>query len=159
MSLTALPFLHRGRRLHQARIDLLATTALQAAVAVMLTQPAVAQLAPNAHPTGGVVVAGQATIAQAPATTTINQSSQNAAVNWQSFNVGSQHSVQINDPSTSSLTLNRVVGPYPSEIAGRIQSNGRVIIVNQAGLTVDRGAVINTSGLVVSSAGISNKPT
>ncbi len=138
------------------RRALLATTALQAAVAVMLAQPADAQPAPNARPTGGVVVAGQATISQSTATTNINQSSQNAAVNWQSFNVGSAHSVQINDPSTTSLTLNRVVGSNPSEIAGRIQSNGRVIIVNQAGLTVDRGAVINTSGLVVSSAGISN---
>ncbi len=137
-------------------MDLLATTALQAAVVVMLTQPAGAQLAPNARPTGGVVVAGQTTIAQAPATTTINQSSQNAAVNWQSFNVGSAHSVQITDPSTTSLTLNRVVGPNPSEIAGKIQSNGGVVIVNQAGLTVYKGAVINTSGLVMSTAGISN---
>jgi filamentous hemagglutinin family protein len=137
----------------------MATTALQAVAAVavlVLAQPAHAQLAAAARPTGGQVVAGQASIAQTTNTTTVKQTSQNAAVNWQSYNVGSAQTVQYIDPSSKSVTLNRVVGPDPSEIAGRIVSNGTVIIVNQAGLLFDGSAQINTAGLVVSAAGISN---
>jgi filamentous hemagglutinin family protein len=141
------------------RHALLATTALQAVAAVAvfaLVQPATAQLSPNARPAGGQVVAGQASIAATASQTTVTQSSQNAAVNWQSYNVGSAHTVRYVDPSAKSITLNRVTGPNPSEIAGRIVSNGTVIIVNQAGLVFDGSAQINTAGLVVSAAGISN---
>jgi len=78
----------------RGRAGLLRSTALQAAVLLAIelpggVLPAAAQPAPNARPQGGQVVAGQASISQTPATTTINQSSQRAAVNWTSFNVGS----------------------------------------------------------------------
>ncbi len=142
-----------------SRRGLLSTTALQAVavVAVLaLIQPARAQLSPMARPVGGQVVAGQASIAQTANKTTITQTTQNAAVNWQSYNIGSGQTVQYIDPSSKSITLNRVVGANPSEIAGRIISNGTVMIINQAGLLFDGSAQINTAGLVVSAAGISN---
>jgi filamentous hemagglutinin family protein len=141
------------------RRGLMSTTALQAVavVAVLaIAQPAHAQLAPTARPAGGQIVAGQASITQAPNKTTITQTSQNAAVNWQSYNVGSAQTVQYIDPSSRSVTLNRVVGPNPSAIAGHIVSNGTVMIVNQAGLVFENGAQVNAAGLVVSAAGISN---
>ena len=118
--------------------------------------PAFAQLAPNARPAGGAAVAGQASISQTSSTTTVNQTSSRGVVNWQSFDVGSAQSVQFQQPSASAVTLNRVVGPNPSEIAGSIHANGQVVITNQAGLTFDKGAQINTAGIVVSAAGISN---
>ena len=160
--------LHRIRRGVAPRIvrgcsrrGLLSSTALQAvavaAVLAMAQQTARAQLSPNAHPMGGQVVAGQAAIAQAANTTTVTQTTARAAVNWQSYSVGSAQTVRYVDPSSSSVTLNRVVGANPSEIAGRITSNGTVMIVNQAGLLFDGGAQINTAGLVVSAAGITNK--
>ena len=71
--------------------------------------------------------------ARAPTTTTITQSSQRAAINWQSFDVGAQQSVQFNQPSASAVALNRVVGPNPSQIAGHIDANGQIILVNQDG--------------------------
>ena len=50
--------------------------------------------APNQLPTGGQVVAGQASIAQTgTATLNVNQSSQSAVVNWDTFNLGSAASV------------------------------------------------------------------
>ena len=142
-----------------SRRGLLSTTALQAVAVVSvlaLIQPARAQLSPMARPVGGQVVAGQASIAQTANKTTITQSTQNAAVNWQSYNIGSGQTVQYIDPSSKSITLNRVIGANPSEIAGRIISNGTVMIINQAGLLFDGSAQINTAGLVVSAAGISN---
>jgi filamentous hemagglutinin family protein len=134
---------------------LLATT-FHAGAVMALALPAQAQPAPNARPTGGSVVAGSATISQSPATTTIDQTSQRAAINWQSFNIGSQQTVQFDQPSSSSVVLNRIVGPNPSEIAGRIDANGQVVITNQSGVVFYKGSQVNSAGLMVSAAGIGN---
>ena len=134
----------------QTRAILLLTTALTA-----LPTPGIAQPAPTARPTGGQVVAGQASIAQTQARTTVTQVSQRAAVDWKSFDVGSAHTVQFAQPGVSAVTLNRVIGPNPSEIAGRIEANGQVVIVNQAGVLFHKGAQIDTAGLVATASGIS----
>ena len=64
--------------------------------------------APNQLPTGGQVVGGSANISQSGATMNINQSSQRAAINWQTFNVGASATVNFNQPSSNSVTLNRL---------------------------------------------------
>jgi len=158
---TRLPAAKLLGTVRRGRAGLMVTTALQAAfvmvLAVPATTPARAQPAPNARPIGGQVVAGSASISQAPNVTTVTQSSQRAAVNWRSFDVGAQQTVQFDQPSASAATLNRVTGPNPSQIAGRIDANGQVILVNQDGVTFYKGAQVNAAGLVVSAAGISNR--
>ena len=140
--------------------SLLLGTALQtgltftAAVAVL---PAAAQPAPNARPTGGSVVGGTAAISQTGTNTRIDQTSQRAAIDWQSFNVGSQQSVTFSQPSASAVALNRVTGPDPSQIAGRIDANGQIILVNQSGVNFYKGAQVNAAGVMVSAAGITNQ--
>ena len=81
------------------RPALLVSTALCATVTMVVSLPAAAQPAPNAQPTGGVVVGGSASISQSANQTTINQASQRGAINWQTFNVGSQAQVQFNQPN------------------------------------------------------------
>jgi filamentous hemagglutinin family protein len=139
------------------RTALLLSTALQTVAVLVLSLPARAQPAPGARPSGGTLVAGTAAIIQNAAKTTINQSSSRAAINWQSFDVGAQHTVQFNQPSSSAVTLNRVIGPDPSAIAGRIEANGQVVLVNQSGVMFYKGAQVNTAGLMVSAANISNQ--
>ena len=78
-------------------------TALQATVMLVLSQPAGAQPAPNARPLGGTVVGGAATISRTTEHTAINQSTQRAAIDWKSFDVGSQQRVTFNQPSSSQL--------------------------------------------------------
>ena len=143
--------------LRRSRASLLGSTALQAAVLVVLAFPAQAQLSPNARPQVGLVVAGQASISQTATVTTVQQASQRAAVNWQSFNVGSAQTVDFVQPSSSSVTLNRVVGGDPSEIAGHIVANGNVILVNGSGVVFDRGSQVDVNSLVVSAADTTNK--
>jgi filamentous hemagglutinin family protein len=138
------------------RADLLISTALTATSLFVLAFPAAAQVAPNARPAGGVVAAGSATIATSPNTTTIDQSSQRAAINWQSFNVGGSQNVTFAQPSSSAVALNRVIGPDPSQIAGKINANGQIVLVNQAGVTFYKGAQVNAQSLIVSSANVSN---
>lgn len=141
------------RKLAVRRDWLLATTALLPIAA----GPVMAQPAPNTGPTGGQVVAGQAGIARTPGRTTITQGTDRAAIDWQQFNVGSQHTVQFIQPNQGSWTLNRVVGPDPSVIAGRVQANGGVAIVNQSGMVFAGGAQVNVGSLIASAAGITNE--
>jgi filamentous hemagglutinin family protein len=139
------------------RVALMASTVLQAGAMALVAGAALAQPAPNARPIGGTVVAGTASISRSVANTRIDQATPRAAINWQSFNVGSQQSVTFVQPSSTAMTLNRVVGPDPSQIAGRIDANGRIVLVNQAGVVFYKGSQVNAAGLVASAAGISTR--
>ena len=138
------------------RPALMMSTALQATAMLVLSLPGHAQPAPNARPTGGSVVVGAAAISQSATNTQINQSSQRAAIDWRSFDVGSQQSVTFSQPSASAVALNRVTGPDPSQIAGRIDANGQIILVNQSGVNFYKGAQVNAAGVMVSTANIHN---
>ncbi|HLO64200.1 MAG TPA: ESPR-type extended signal peptide-containing protein, partial [Azonexus sp.] len=60
-------------------------------------------------PTGGQVVGGSAGIVQSGATMNITQTTARAAIDWQTFNIGSAAQVNFNQPSSSSVALNRVL--------------------------------------------------
>ena len=77
------------------RAWLLGTTALLPASGAALAQGVPA----NARPTGGQVVAGSATHRPERGQTTITQTTHRAAIDWQQFNVGGQHSVQFVQPN------------------------------------------------------------
>ena len=58
-------------------------------------------------PEGGVVAAGQASITKSSVTTTVvNQASQNVIVNWETFNVNTNETVNFNQPNNQSQALN-----------------------------------------------------
>ncbi|HEY1505825.1 MAG TPA: filamentous hemagglutinin N-terminal domain-containing protein [Stellaceae bacterium] len=111
----------------------------------------------DAAPTGGTVVAGGATITQSGAVTDIDQSTSKAIINWQGFSVAPQETVNFNQPAPSSVTLNRVVGNESSVIAGALNANGQVFIVNAAGVLFTRGAEVNVGGLVASTKDIADQ--
>lgn len=110
----------------------------------------------HAAPVGGVVATGGATIISAPGFTTINQSTQNAAINWQSFNVGATEAVRFVQPNSNSVTLNRVLGADPSSILGTLSANGKVFLVNPNGILFGQGASVNVSGLVASTLNLTD---
>jgi len=109
-----------------------------------------------AEPAGGVVVHGQAGISQAGSLTTISQASDKAVINWQSFSIGRGETVTFNQPSVSSVTLNRVIGNEQSVISGALNANGQVFLVNSNGIVFNRGAQVNVGGLVASTLDISD---
>ncbi|MCD2514265.1 YDG domain-containing protein, partial [Comamonas endophytica] len=109
-----------------------------------------------ANPVGGVVTAGSAAISSAPGSTTITQGSQNAAINWQSFNIGAGESVRFVQPNANAVALNRVVGGDPSSILGSLSANGKVFLVNPNGILFGRGASVNVGGLVASTLNITD---
>jgi filamentous hemagglutinin family protein len=111
----------------------------------------------NMNPANGKVVAGTAVITQSGLQTQVNQSSQRAVVNWESFNVGKDAQVTFNQPNSSAVTLNRVTGSSPSVIDGAIKANGQVVLVNPNGVTFGRGAQVDAAGVVASTMNISDK--
>src|SRR5262245_19499722 len=116
-------------------------------------------LAPAAaNPLGGQVVGGNATIAGTgtPAVT-VTQSSQNAVINWNSFNIGTGEQTRFVQPNAASTVLNRVLGdPNPSQIHGTLTANGRVLLINPNGVVIGNGAVINTAGFLATTHDIAN---
>lgn len=109
-------------------------------------------------PTGGSVAAGSVAIVQPSATQlNITQSSQSAVVNWQSFSVSQGSTVNIAQPNSSSAILNRVTSNATSNIAGQINANGQVYLVNPNGIAITKSGVVNTGGgFVASTLGISD---
>jgi filamentous hemagglutinin family protein len=122
-----------------------------------------AQVAANALPTGGQVVAGQVHINTAPATpatrTTLNvvQTSQRAVVNWNSFNIGANARVEIIQPNAQAVIHNRVVSASPTQIDGMLKSNGQVVISNAKGVTFGTSAQIDVGAIVATTMDINDK--
>jgi len=111
---------------------------------------------PNELPAGAQVSAGQVAINQAGSTLTINQSSSRAAVNWNTFNVGSSAAVNINQPDSNSVLLNRVMSNNPSQIFGHINANGRVYLTNPSGVYFAPGSSVNVGGIVATTHSITD---
>ncbi len=114
----------------------------------------------HANPTGGIVVpgSGSATIVSSPNALHINQSTNKAAIHWNSFNIAPNETVQFHQPSVNSVTLNRVNPAQGiSRIQGQLQSNGQLILINQAGIAFGKGAIVNVGGIIASTSDISNK--
>ncbi|BFU94970.1 MAG: hypothetical protein NTNFB02_16920 [Nitrospira sp.] len=102
-----------------------------------------------ALPSDGHVVGGLATIQQTnPATLNIQQTTDKAILNWQSFSIGAHEAVRFVQPSVSSIALNRVIGVDPSVILGQLQANGRIFLVNPNGILFGAGAQIDVGGLL-----------
>src|SRR5215510_12340591 len=109
-------------------------------------------------PTGGSVAAGGVSIgAPQNGTLNINQSTNQAIINWNTFSVGAGGTVNFNQPGASSATLNRVTSSTPSSIAGTINAPGTVMLVNPNGIAITKSGVINTGSFVASTLGIKNE--
>ncbi|GAB1394402.1 GLUG motif-containing protein [Rhodocyclaceae bacterium] len=129
---------------------------LAAAVAALFAAPLLAAPAPDALPTGGQVVAGQASIAQSGAAMTITQGSDRAILHWQGFDIGAQASVQFVQPSSSAVALNRVLAGEASQIYGTLSANGIVYLVNPNGVVFGAGSRVDVGGLVASALDIAD---
>src|SRR3954463_6260403 len=116
-----------------------------------------AQIASSTLPTGGQVAAGTATLTYSPNKLQIDQSSNKAILNWDSFSIGSSAWGNFSQPSASSVALNRVAGPNPSEIFGRLSSNGQVFLSNPNGVLFAPSASVDVGGLFATTLAIADK--
>jgi filamentous hemagglutinin family protein len=102
----------------------------------------------NQLPTGGTVSAGQAVISQSANTMSIKQYSQRAIIDWNSFNIGANAQVNIQQPNAQAAVLNRVSDVNPTQILGKLTSNGQVALVNSEGVYVGKSATVDVGSIV-----------
>ncbi|MDN3545891.1 filamentous hemagglutinin N-terminal domain-containing protein, partial [Kinneretia asaccharophila] len=127
------------------------------AVGLALTSAAWAQAGAPALPSGAQLAQGAATVQTvAPGQMQIVQGSDRAVLNWQSFSVGSGGLVKIDQPTAQSMLLNRVVGADASQILGRVQANGQVVLVNPNGVVFGKDGSVSASSFTASTLGISD---
>ncbi len=110
----------------------------------------------NALPTGASVSQGSASIAQQANQMVINQATDKAVINWQGFDIGAAASINVLQPNSSSVLLNRVVGNNPSQIFGSLTANGHVILVNPNGIVFGADSSVTASAFTASTLGISD---
>ncbi|MDR3542340.1 MAG: filamentous hemagglutinin N-terminal domain-containing protein, partial [Desulfosporosinus sp.] len=111
----------------------------------------------NANPSFNSVTSGNVVVTQTPTTTQIQQGSNKAILQWNSFNIGAGERTQFIQPNASSVALNRInPNQGASQIYGSLSANGRIILVNGAGIHFGPSAMVNVGGIIASTSNISD---
>jgi filamentous hemagglutinin family protein len=89
-------------------------------------------------------------------TVTINQTAAQALLSWNSFNVGSNATVNFNQQGNSNWVALNQISPtgVPSHILGSIQASGQVYLINPNGIIFGGASQVNVGALIASSAQI-----
>ncbi|GGA01767.1 hypothetical protein GCM10011408_23890 [Dyella caseinilytica] len=88
--------------------------------------------------------------------TTIVQSSPTLNLNWQSFNIAPNQTVDFLQLGSSAIAINRIFSNTPSEIYGHLNANGQVWLINPNGILFGQSAQVNVGGLVASTLDLEN---
>ncbi len=105
-------------------------------------------------PQGGQVESGDATFEYSDQLTLRVTTSDQVIINWSSFDIAVNESVNFVQPAVTSVALNRVLGGGASNIAGSLVANGGIVIVNPSGITFAPTAQVQVASLIASSMNI-----
>ena len=105
---------------------------------------------------GENVTSGSATFTTVDDTTTIQTGGMETIIEYTRFNVDGGKTVHFDQPDISAATLNRIIEANPSLINGTLTSNGRVFIINPAGIVFGEGSQVNVAQFVASGLHMSN---
>jgi filamentous hemagglutinin family protein len=108
-------------------------------------------MAGDALPTNPNVASGDVSVATSGSAMTISQGSDRAIVNWQGFSIGEGNTVNIHQPGVTSAILNRVTGSTSSTIAGALNANGQVLLINPNGIAITSTGAVSVGGGFVGS--------
>ena len=110
-----------------------------------------------ANPSLNNIGAGNVTITQTPNTTTIEQSSSRAILNWNNFNIAKGQRTSFYQPF-GGVALNRInANQGASQIYGTLTATGQIILVNSAGIYFGPSSYVNVGGMIATTSDISNK--
>ncbi len=134
---------------------------------------------PNGLVTGGLKISGKVTTdptlwtgAKLPVqetkkngktTVTIQQTEQQALLNWETFNVGKKTTVTFDQSKGGAdvgkwIAFNKINDPTgnPTQILGNIKADGQVYLINTNGIIFGGSSQVNARGLTVSSLPIND---
>lgn len=102
----------------------------------------------TALPQGPSINQGAGTFQTTGSSLTIAQATSVLDTNWSSFDIGSDASVSIVQPSSTSTFIGRVQSGQASAINGALSANGRVVLTNPYGIVFAGGSRVDVGGLV-----------
>jgi len=103
-----------------------------------------------ANPQNAQVLVGTASL-ETPSSSVLEiTTGNNTIINWESFSIQPGETTRFIQPSEVSSILNRVMTPSLSMIEGALEANGRVYLINSAGVIVGQDAIINTASFIAS---------
>lgn len=108
-----------------------------------------------AAPKGGKAAHGTVAIREEGASLII-EASDKAIIDWSRFSIAKDELVQFIQPDRMAAVLNRDLSGTRSEILGRLFSNGKVILVNKAGIFIGDQAVLDTASFIGSTFDLFN---
>lgn len=148
-------------RKHVSRISTPVRLGVAAVAACFIAAPLLAAApAPSTNlPTGFTNLVGidARNINYSANSLSIITSAARSAADVTNFNIAVGYRVGITQPSASANVLFRVLSNDPSVIYGTLSSNGRVWLVNPAGIFVGPGGLIDVAGFVASTLNIRNE--
>jgi filamentous hemagglutinin family protein len=80
--------------------------------------------------------------------------SQNAVLNWQSFNIAAGELTRFLQPNSRSVVWNQIYDRNPSQIWGSLQANGTVVLMNQNGFYFGPHSQVTVGGFIAASAAV-----
>lgn len=110
-----------------------------------------------ANPSGESVTHGQATFTRSGNNLIIHQGSDKLITKWGDFSIAQGEKTQFVQPNSNSAALNRVVGGSRSIIEGELSANGKVILINPAGVTVGPTGVVNVNSFTASTQDLTDQ--
>lgn len=109
-----------------------------------------------ANPIGENVITGEVDVyREGVGELHLHQKTDKAIIEWEDFSINSNEQTRFSQPSTESITLNKVVGPNISEIYGKLEANGQIVLINPHGVIVGETGVINTAAFLAPSKDVS----
>ena len=108
-----------------------------------------------AAPEGARVVRGDVSITRDGSNTLI-RAGRNSIINYRGFDIAANESVRFIQPDAASRVLNRIQSAAPTRIDGALSANGRVYLVNPAGVVFGQGARVNVGGLYAAAGNLAD---
>ena len=105
----------------------------------------------TALPSGGAIVAGEASFDYGTANELhVQQSTDRTVINWDSFNIGQDSLTEFHQPSSSALAVNRITGASidPTQILGSLKANGQILVLDGNGVIFGENSIIDVGSLI-----------
>lgn len=152
----------RGKRVKErpGKINGLRQTGVYSLVSLLVWQPILvhADVAATELPQANVdwVSQGAASRVETATDLLVKQVSDRVSLQWDSFNVGKDATVKFEQPNSSSIALNRVVGggDAASRINGKLSANGIIYIIDSNGVIFGKNSVVEVASLIASSLNV-----
>lgn len=106
----------------------------------------------------GAKAPSQTTTSDGRTAVTVDQTKQQAILNWDSFNVGQKTDLKFNQGGSDWAVLNRVTDAQtdPTKILGTITAPGTVLVMNRNGVIFGGASQVNVRNLVAGAASITD---